>query len=435
MKSIWLIALSLLSATVVSGAEKIVFTENFESPEVLKKYRIIRQENGAEFSVSGKGLLVKHKNVPQSGFLEIPVPMIKKGRLDFDVTVNAVSGDISNGIGLTLNLYNIGTFWHDACKDWRMYFPEPNSKRMLFYDIEPVGHYKIAGINASKKLHYRIRFDEAADMVEFYVGDMSDPAAARYDVSVFGAAFYQGGFLRIGSFGYAPTDYVTRISNLVLTEEIPDLSVKPERDLVLVFDGLCSEHYPVRKILAEEPAQKIRQYIFDSPGHSTPNVNNLQYFKLPGFETIARAKYIIFNDAPNLDEALQKKILAAVDDGAKLLIMGGFYSLNRGKFTNSKLGDALPVVMDKVWNLGGAADQPLELKSAKHKGTIFYYLDLKPSADAKVLMSAGNVPLLMQKPYGKGRITVFTGLISGPNVKDLYWKTPLVKEIFESGLK
>ena len=201
------------------------------------------------------------------------------------------------------------------------------------------------------------------------------------------------------------------------------------------MEGMTSQHYPVKKLLAADDVKNIRQYTFDSPGHCDPNTNNYQYFKLPGFESVANAKYIIFNDAPNVHEALQKKILESVNDGAKLLIMGGFYSLNRGGFMNSKLGNALPVVMDKVWNLGGSDKKPLEINSDGSKAKIYYYLDLKAAADAKVLMYAGNVPLLFQKKYGKGTITVFTGLISGPVTKDIYWKTPVLKKIFTLALK
>ena len=434
MKTLLLTLFVLVCSTWAAGAEKIVFKETFDNADALKKYRIVRQKNGVEFTVEKNTLFVHHKDVPHSGFIEIPIPMIKKGRLDFDVIVNA-KRNISNGIGLTLDLYNISTFWHDACNDWRMYFPEPNAKRMLFFNIEPVGHQKIAAVKDYVKKHYRIRFDEEADLVEFYVDDMTDPTAARYDVSVFGHSFYQGGYLKIGSFGYAPEPYVTAISNIVLTEEIPEKNVKNDKKLTLLMEGMTSQHYPVKKLLAADDVKNIRQYTFDSPGHCDPNTNNYQYFKLPGFESVANAKYIIFNDAPNVHDALQKKILESVNDGAKLLIMGGFYSLNRGGFMNSRLGNALPVVMDKIWNLGGSDKKPLEINSDGSKAEIYYYLDLKAAADAKVLMYAGNVPLFFQKKYGKGTITVFTGLISGPVTKNIYWKTPVLQKIFTLALK
>ena len=169
MKTLLLTLFVLVCSAWAAGAEKIVFKETFDNADALKKYRIVRQKNGVEFTVEKNTLFVHHKDVPYSGFIEIPVPMIKKGRLDFDVTVNP-SKNVSSGIGLTLDLYNISTFWHDACNDWRMYFPEPNAKRMLFFNIEPVGHQKIAAVKDYVKKHYRIRFDEEADLVEFYVG-------------------------------------------------------------------------------------------------------------------------------------------------------------------------------------------------------------------------------------------------------------------------
>ncbi|MBQ6473843.1 MAG: hypothetical protein IJJ33_17785 [Victivallales bacterium] len=429
--------IAVLLATVVSvfGLDRVVFAESFQSSAALENWRMVSGREGAVFSISPNGLNLRHRNTSPGVFVESAVPVIRRGRLEFDVTVNPGADGVSNGIGLTLDLYNVSTFWHDACKDWRMYFPEPNSRRLPNYFIEPVGHRMIAPVKAGRKSHYKICFDADSDLVEFYLDDMDDPAAVRYDVSVLGHAFYQGGFLRLGSFGYAPKEYCTEIGNIVLREETPDQAETTERTLALVFDGMSSQHYPVRRLLRSIKPSNIRQYVWDSPGPFDPNTNNYRYFKLPGFASLERAEIIIFNDAPIVEDALQKKILASVEGGAKLLVMGGLYTLNRGGFAHSRLGNALPVLLDETWNLAGDGKHPVSLHPPRFQAVIYYWLKFKPAKDAEVLMTAAGAPVLFRRKLGKGSIAVFAGTALGPVEKNVFWKTSLLQEIFDCALK
>ena len=148
MKFIFLLLLTALS---VFGAEKVIFSETFTKPDALKAWRQILKKDGAVFTVAPDGLHVNHKHLKNGGgFIEIPVPLIKKGRLDFDVEVVLKQGQ-RPGIGLMVELYNISTFFHDGCRDWRMYFPEANVKRLPYFNIEPVGHHKISSVARNKK--------------------------------------------------------------------------------------------------------------------------------------------------------------------------------------------------------------------------------------------------------------------------------------------
>jgi hypothetical protein len=425
MKFIFLL---LFTAFSVCGAEKIIFSETFTKLDALKSWRQVLKKGGATFTVAPDGLHVNHKHLQSgAGFIEIPVPLIKKGRLDFDAEIVLKPGQ-SPGIGLMVELYNISTFFHDGCRDWRMYFPEANAKRLPYFNIEPVGHHKIASTSRNKKIHYRIRFDEATDLVEFYAGDMSDPASARYDVSVFGHAFYRGGYLRIGSFGYAPSDYYTRITNLTLTQEDNSNNQTAVRNQILVFEGMGSDHYVMKKLFSKE-AKNIRYYRWESSGACPGNYNNCQYFKMPGFTTCDNAKYIIFNDAPNVEKPLQEKMLQAVSNGAHLIIMGGLFTLNNGNFANTPIGDALPVKVDKKWNLAGDGNRPLVISGTKTKGVLFYYFPAELTSGAEVVFKAGNIPVLISKKYGKGKISVLSATPSGPDVKDAFWRTNCLAEM------
>lgn len=411
---------------------KTVFSERFETPDALNKWRKAERKGGAVFSVRDKALSVLHGNAATGGgFIEIEVPVIRKGQLDFDVVV-APDGPPAGGIALTLDLYNISTFWHDACRDWRMYFAEPEAKRLPFFFLEPVGHQKICVFPKHRKVHCRIRFDADADLVEFYADDMKDPAAIRYDVSVIGHALYQGGYLRIGSFGYIPAPYETRIGNLVLSEEEPAQEAGKDRCYSVVFNGLSSDHYPMAKLLDFSGTEQ-RFYPWDSPGASAANSNNCQYFKMPGFQTVDRAKYIVFNDAPNVPAALQKRILDSVRNGAHLLVMGGFWTLSKGFFKDTPLGDSLPVEITDAWTLIGDGKTPFRVSGTDAE--VWFMLNLPAKPGVKILRKAGETPLLVQKPYGKGTISVLTATAGGPDTPKAFWRTPVLKDLVTEALK
>ena len=424
------VAIILIGCLLCAG-EKTVFKADFQSDESLKAWRAVTYKIGAEFHADNGTLTVTHHSAQRrGGFIEIPVPLIKKGRLDFDVN----TPEDSKGIGLTLDLYNISTFWHDACKDWRLYFPEPNANRLPYFTIEPVGHHSIGKVAKGETIHYRIRFDESADLVEFFMGDMDDPAAVRFDVSVFGRAFYQQPLLRLGSFGYAPTVYSTTISNLVLTEETEDAGQKTARDLTLAFDGISSNVHKLDSILPKG----FRRYVWDSPGANLINTNNCKYNSLPGFSTIDRAKIIVFNDAPNIPAPLQKRMATAIEDGANLFVIGGLFTLNKGGFADSPLGQLLPVELPDQWRLVGS-ETPLPIMEAKpgtlspdvKPGVCYYYLDLPPVKDAEILLRAGQngPPILIRRRHGIGSITVLLATPCGPDSPDAFWHSTLIKHL------
>ena len=427
--------LAILAGGLLVVGEQTVFQADFRTPDSLKAWRAVTYPDGGTFECKDGALTVTHRHAKrQGGFIEIPVPLIQKGRLDFDVTVPADG----HGIGLTLDIYNLSTFWHDGCKDWRLYFAEPNANRLPYYPIEPVGHHRIATIPKDKTLHYRIRFDEVLDLVEFYVDNMDDPAATRYDVSVFGHAFYQQSLLRLGSFGYAPAVYSTTISNLTLTEETVDQdNGSRTRNLHLAFDGMTSRHQ-----LENLLPKGFRRYVWDNPGHNPTNTNTCTYRNLPGFDTIAHAQTIIFNDAPNVPVPLQKMMLKAVVDGAKMFFLGGLCTLNKGEFHDTPLGKALPVDVKNQWAMTGSREKALPITpsngvtwpySANGPGVCYYYLDLPLLQDAEVLLRASQdgAPLLVRKNIGAGSITVLLATACGPDTPNSFWNTQLVHHILQ----
>ena len=420
-------------APKLAPGEKIIFAENFDSADALSTWRISTADDGPQFRIDNGALSVEHKHKPNYGsFIEMRIPLIKKGRIDFDVLIDPERKAPFNRIGLTLDIFNISTFWHDSCNDWRMYFPEPEVKRLPYFFIEPVGHKKIAAVQKYKYSHYRIVFDHDADLVEFYVDDLKDPKAVRYDVSVMGHAFYQGSYLRIGSYGYAQNPYRTLVDNIVVTEMPEGKDGEVKRTENLVFDGLLTTHILMKQVLKEE---NFRVYHWDSPGANVSNTNNCQYMKMPSFQTVKNAKRIIFNDAPNVPEPLQKKILQSVSEGADLIIFSGLCSLGKGEFKDTLIGNALPVILTDEWAIAGSHEKPIKLDPKSglvpDGAVMYYYWNLKPSADAEVIATAdnGKIPVLVRRKFGKGSIIVLTATVCGPTGNNSFWKSDFINHL------
>lgn len=432
-------AAAALALTVFASfaAEKVVFKETFDSPDALKKWKIETPADGSKYRVENGALVVEHKHKPGfRSYIEIPIPLLKKGKLEFDVLIDPDRQNPKDRIGLTLDIYNISTFWHDSCKDWRAYFPEPETERLRFFDIEPVGHQRISIVPKYKYVHYCINFDHKADMVEFYAQDMSDPKSSRYDISVWGHDYYQGAYLKIGSYAYASDTYKTLVDNVVLTEITDDGNeVAGKKEEILVFNGLGTVHFFMNDLLKGE---KFRMYSWESPGHNATNNNNFQYTKTPSFQTIRNSKLIIFNDAPNIAPALQKQIIKSVRDGADLLIFTGFTCIGRGYYKDSPLAEILPVIPGGLWDFKQVKEKSVLLDLKKglvpSGAKMYYYWDVKVKEDAEILATAakGQYPILLRSKIGKGSVTVLTATAFGDDTPDSFWRTEFSRNLIDT---
>jgi uncharacterized membrane protein len=113
-----------------------------------------------------------------------------------------------------------------------------------------------------------------------------------------------------------------------------------------------------------------------------------------------------------------------VKNGGALFVFGGPFSLDSGGYSNATMAALLPCEM-----LGKGrvkADGGLVLKPADGaKGIlpddlswpveprVFYYHEVQPKKEAKVLAMAGDKPILMVWQIGKGRVAVFAASAEG----------------------
>lgn len=112
------------------------------------------------------------------------------------------------------------------------------------------------------------------------------------------------------------------------------------------------------------------------------------------------------------------QIKGYVQNGGRLLVTGGPYSLGLGSFTESGLAELLPVRLqefDLRWIKEGTSFKRSSTADFDLSGNpkAYWIHDVKPKQDADVLLTAGDLPLLICGRYGKGRVTVFTATPMG----------------------
>lgn len=377
----------------------------------------------------------------QGGYAEIDIPLCSKGVFEFDLLPDSSSAN--PGTCLFIDIYNISVFWHDYCQDWRRYFPEPVSRRMKYFDVEPVGHRRISPVEKGRACHYKIYFDKDGDRVEYYKGNMVDPAFIDGDVAVLGRSEYLGGKLRLGNWGIASGKVTFLIDNMKLTSLDGKDAAKAAdaaRTKILVFNGLSFNRYGIKEALCLNGTAPgdVKEFNIVNPRPALTAENSFVSDILPSAQTARETKCFVLVDYPFgpkeiLPECVVKDMLENVYRGARLFIFGGLMSLEKGEYGKSAISAHLPVKLDSN-QLFSKCDRPLPLTPAKPgmsgefnwgaKPSVLYMHNLRLSNDAVVLMNAGDRPVLVSRRFGKGEITVFLGSTCGVGGQDFvaFWE-------------
>ena len=414
----------------VRAENKVVFAEDFRDKEAFsKRWKNVSAPGKSTYTLDGKGLVVSvHHNPFNDGYIECDIPLIRKGMLEFDMEFPDPAN--TSGIGLFVDIYNVSSFFHSSCKDWRYYFPQPESKRIAGFGIEPVGHQKIANVAKKGKSHYRIVFDADKDRVEFFKDDMNDPSAIVGNISVFGHDFYRGGKIRIGSMGYSskgrPFSY--RVMNLKLTELKDDENSVAKRQGVLIFQGMTFDELQIFEALTANGVKKevCSRYTMESTSHSMIISNRLLYNRMPGEKRLRNADLIVLADAPAgpngiIPDFILKDMADFVKNGGRLVIFGGFFTLEKGEYQRTPLAEVLPVELGSPYTTHKfARHMPLKSKDAAYNWlgsakpfNVKYCHDLKVKKNAAVKLEANGKPMLVEWKCGKGSVAVFLGKKAG----------------------
>lgn len=424
-------ALLILGFSVCARAEnKVVLSDDFKDNASLdKRWRVFSAPGKSTYCPDGKGLVVNiHHNPFNDGYIECDIPLIRKGMLEFDMEFPDPAN--ARGIGLFVDIYNISSFFHSACGDWRYYFPHPESERIAGFGIEPVGHQKIADVAKKGRSHYRIVFDADNDRVEFYKDDMNDPSAIVGNISVFGHDFYRGGKIRIGSMGVTTTGkpYACRISNLKLTGLKEEENAIGKRQGVLIFEGMTFDELKIFEALAANGVKKedCFRYTLEPFSAAIVIANRLFYNKMPGEKRLKNAELIVLADAPAgpkniIPDFILKDIVDFVRNGGRLVIFGGFFTLEKGEYQKTPLEEILPVELALPYTTGKFPslfairnlDAEYNWINSAEPFNVRYFHDLKVRKNASVKLAVNGKPILVEWKYEKGSVSVFLGKKAG----------------------
>ncbi|MBT3375363.1 MAG: hypothetical protein HN406_07180 [Lentisphaerae bacterium] len=445
-----LMAIVLVAPLALRAADETVFTADFSGTKPLEQDGWEQVTTPAQSHYEAREGVLRvtcRQNPHHDGFIRRRIPIVKRGSLEFDANIAMEQAGNKLGVALTVSIYNIGTWFHDYCKDWRRYFPGGPNQRLPGFSTEPVGHQRLTPVKLGEWSHYRILFDHDAGTVEYYCNDMRDPVHIDYDVPILGREEYEGGTLRIGSMGLTKGPVVYGIRNVVLKQTTPDSESNSPRETVLLFHGMSSDQYNLGGLFTETVAAgKTRVYTVRTHGAAIAPRNQLKVDRLPSAATVAKASAIVLVDMPLspgecLPPPLLRQLIDAVHNGARLVIVGGMFSLGKGGHSESALNPLLPIEVDSPWGVTRFPEpRPLcseagPLGVALEAPHVLWYHSVNVKEGATVGMTADGKPMFVSWPIGEGSVSVSLPCPAG-NVwskgTPAFWRTTTWRQWLES---
>ena len=170
----------------------------------------------------------------------------------------------------------------------------------------------------------------------------------------------------------------------------------------MLFRGVSDNHWPLKELSASFGEKDITEYVLQLPEFHTNN-DNVRFNLLPKpSPSRAPAKYIVLADIPAtpIPQYTLKMIRQAVKNGAKLIILDGEFTLQKGEYAGTVLEEILPVSVKDKWG------------------------EATPLPDAKIHKHNGKDSIVW-KNVGKGTVYVVLGnIVKDPSVADVlkYYK-------------
>ena len=386
MKStlILLAAFSVLSLSADVTEPKVVWSGKFvkEGSPADNGFKMYRDNGKDQFTVRDGVLTMVCQNSPYKGTgYEKTIPGISRGELTFEAVTGLGTG--YNHYSLSMGMGRLLFSWRGK-NAWQLYHPKENKWHPLSDHVSNGVWHK-----------YKISFDAIHHTAEFFVDDMENPVFIDEK-----SEFIPGKnvHFRISNYGLCNGTIVNRLRNIQLK------AVPPRKKIAggslkgtMVFRGISDTFWPLRKLIADLGEKEVAEFILQIPPHHVKNDN--VHFDLQPKPSPSKgaAKYIIFADMPltPIPPYTMKMIRQAVENGAKLIILDGLFTLQKGEYAGTVLEDILPISIKDKW--GSAAPLP----------------------DAKIHKHNGRVSIVY-KPVGKGMVYVVLGnIIKDPSAADV----------------
>ncbi|MBR2510186.1 MAG: hypothetical protein IKB71_10650 [Lentisphaeria bacterium] len=392
MKSFLGILFAVLGITL--SAAEILWQADFNKKGELdwKKIRV----NANDSFVTENGVLVATcsalgKNVNKGAVYETALPDVERGALYFEVRPNAANSNSHSYNHLSLMIRFNGRLI-SLRPDWWLYHFAGKNRRL-------------ASIPDGKWLNFKIEFDRKAKTIAYFYNDMQTPVFMEKDVVFNGPIKFQ-----FGNYGLTSGTIINHIRNVRL--EKFEAAAKKTRQGAVVLRGVDFDAYDINGILKEFGIKS--EPVFCDVAFKTGVIikNDFYLTKSPLFAA-SKPELIIMADFPfngTLTEDDIKELVSEVNNGAKLIVLGGMFTLNRGEFKNSTFNKILPVQIKTPWDIAFDRDN---FAIQGINGAIAMYYKCPAIKGAKVSLKVENSPLLTSVKRGSGAVAVYSGIPGG----------------------
>jgi len=353
--------------------------------------------NEADSFVTGDGILTATcsalgKKVNTGSVYETALPRVEKGALRFEVLPNAGGAPSRTYNHLSLLIRFNGRLVSLRPGWWTHYFPKS-------------GHRRLAAVPAGKWLAFKIEFDRKAGTIAYFFDDMQTPVYIEKEVD-----FPKEIKFQLGNYGLTSGTIVNHIRSLRL--EKAEAAAEKPRSGAVVLRGIDFDAYDIDGILREFGVGEKPVFCDVAVKTGLLMKNEFYLTKRPLFSRTKPA-LIVMADFP-LNGTLTgddlAELAAEVRDGAKLIILGGMFTLNKGEFGNDAFNKLLPVRIASPWDIAYRREN-FSVRGAPGAVAICHKCPL--ANGAKALLLVEDVALLSAVERGAGAVAVYCGIPGG----------------------
>lgn len=357
-------------------AAEVIFSEKFNNIKSLEEigFKKIRDNKKDVFEIINGELRMTFFNSPYKGTSyrkKVAVP--KYGELNFELKISP-AGDYDN-FSLQMKLGNLLFSFRKPY--WRI-FRRGTNKWLYAGKIDTDKYHKC-----------RIRFNTEKKYAEFYVDDMKNPVLVDNESDIRENA---NGELVIANYGHASGRIINILQNIEL-KKLDASAFEKAKNIPLegtwIFYGIDYENWRLADLRSKCPQPAEDFFLMTVGAHPETTLNKYELSPNPPVNVSRLPSRIIFADMPlrPVPEYARKNILHAVRNGAKLLILNGFFTLNKGDFAGTELAKILPLDVTDPWNdakiTGGTKKEFNTVFAACGKGEVSIFLNKKLSSQAE----------------------------------------------------
>jgi len=409
-----------------------VYQETFEGDASLadRGWSVDAKEDQSTWTVKDGVLEVAGHHKPYTGGqISHKVPKLDRGELSFRIRFTITGTADYDPFSIGQRLYgHMTAFKHLSGHLWMSYQPV-NTWTILTTEIPLTGW-----------VPFRIVFDRPARRIEYYWGESEDPAFVNPEFA-FGDT--ETDALIFFNYGLSKGTLVHQIDNVSLRPlpAVDAAQAAEARNRVMLFRGLSADQLRAGEIARQLAAGgPISTYTMETRGAAIAPRNQFALRSVPGMQRWQDTKYIVLADVPAapqrcLPDYLIKDIARAVEQGAHLLVLAGMFSLSKGGYAGTALGEILPVVVSNRWN-ARPFSTPMPLSSSvtgrqqllnenPKPGVLWLQQSVLRGEKTEVLLTAGETPILVRQDVGRGTVSVFLGMPCGDfqgKTVEPFWK-------------